>query len=167
MKTILKSINNNKLIGMNILLNNNFDNRYVNIMEPTKNFVIRNGYFYKFIYLTDEIKLTNLIFELKLTNVNIVKQLTNKYILYFEKNKDNLKELSKVIDIERLILEKLQLKFNNRPSYELSRILQSNSIRIYTNNNLSEKYNTFSLKIKFSGVWKDKERYGVTYKFLN
>lgn len=173
MKTILKSININRLIeDMNVVLHqNNFNKDNLCIMSPVKNFVLKEACFYKFVYITDDIKLSNLIFEIKLNNIVLIKSLNNRYKLCFENNKENKLEISNILNIERLILNKFFPDLNkNRTHYinkmpDMNKILDSLLLKLYTKKTLDLKYNKLNIIVKFSGIWKTSENYGLTYKF--
>ncbi len=58
----------------------NKDNIY--LLDPIKNFVLDEAYFYKIIYSTNIVSLNNIIFDFKIYNVSLYKS-TNKYKMTF------------------------------------------------------------------------------------
>ena len=57
---------------MNLVMNN-FDKNYIFLLDPIKNFVLDNAYFYKIIYSTDIVSLNNIIFSINLKNIKLYK----------------------------------------------------------------------------------------------
>ena len=61
---------------MNLVMNN-FNKDNIFLLDPIKNFVIDNAYFYKLIYSTDILSLNNILFIIKLTNITLYKSEIN------------------------------------------------------------------------------------------
>ena len=80
---------------MNIILNiNDFDNRYINIMEPTKNVIMGNGYFSRCLYSNELLTLNSVYIYFEVNNC-VVEKTFNKYktTCNFNDNKDLLHKL--------------------------------------------------------------------------
>ena len=132
------------------------------MLDPIKNFVIDNAYFYKLIYSTDILSLNNILFIIKLTNITLYKS-GNKYKLVFDNNTDNRREIERLYKVENDILSRTKL--SGVPVMDLFDNLKSNSLKLYTKHVLPERLNEIYVNIKISGIWKTNKNYGITYKF--
>lgn len=146
---------------MNLVMNN-FNKDNIFLLDPIKNFVIDNAYFYKLIYSTDILSLNNILFIIKLTNITLYKS-GNKYKLVFDNNTDNRREIERLYKVENDILSRTKL--SGVPVMDLFDNLKSNTLKLYTKNILPERLNEICINIKISGIWKTNKNYGITYKF--
>ena len=146
---------------MNLVMNN-FNKDNIFLLDPIKNFVIDNAYFYKLIYSTDILSLNNILFIIKLTNITLYKS-GNKYKLVFDNNTDNRREIERLYKVENDILSRTKL--SGVPVMDLFDNLKSNSLKLYTKHVLPERLNEIYVNIKISGIWKTNKNYGITYKF--
>ena len=58
----------------------------------------------------------------------------------------------------------------NRTQYinkvpDMNKILDNLLLKLYTKKTLDLKYSKLNIIVKFSGIWKTNENYGLTYKF--
>lgn len=150
---------------MNALIDNNYSIKDVKIMSPIKNFIINDGYFYKFIYQTNSIAINNLIFMLNISDLNLTKISNQKYKLSYKRTHENLEEIHKISKIERDILNKINMKVNLKPRFDINTVLTNSTIKIF-GNNINTNLNNLQLKIKLSGIWSTNKEYGITYRFL-
>ncbi len=138
----------------------NKDNIY--LLDPIKNFVLDEAYFYKIIYSTNIVSLNNIIFDFKIYNVSLYKS-TNKYKMTFEKNDKNMNTIKLLNNIESDILDKINLEGN--PNMDINNILTTRQLKLYSKHELHEKIKEIDIKVKISGIWKTYDKYGITYKF--
>jgi hypothetical protein len=135
----------------NIDLNNIFQS------EKIKNTIIDNSEFIKIFYSDKNSiqKGLTIICPFKLDN-NISNK--NKYFINTQSNK-NIVE--KIIFLEKEILEKFN--FLGKPKFQIEEQITNNSIILYSVNR--NKSNSIYI-LKISGLWIDKNNYGLTFKFL-
>lgn len=131
-----------------------YNNNFLYFNESIKNTVIDNGKFIRVIY-SDKNSVINTLHIV--TPFSNLKNIHNN--CYSIDNKDELL-CQKLCDIEFSIL-------NNYPS--------SKKIKFKLKEQLNQKYiKIFNYKddpniilIKISGIWEDKDKYGLTYKFIH
>lgn len=135
----------------NIDLNNIFQS------EKIKNTIIDNSEFIKIFYSDKNSiqKGLTIICPFKLDNNSSNK---NKYFINTQSNK-NIVE--KIIFLEKEILEKFN--FLGKPKFQIEEQITNNSIILYSVNR--NKSNSIYI-LKISGLWIDKNNYGLTFKFL-
>lgn len=138
----------------------NKDNIY--LMDPIKNFVLDNAWFYKLIYSTNVVTLNNIVFNIKMYNVSLYKS-SNKYKMTFEKNDNNISVLKILNKVEKDILDKLNLEGN--ATTDIWNILTTRHLKLYSTNELNDKLKEIDIKVKISGIWRTYNNYGITYKF--
>ena len=144
---------------MNIILNiDEYDDKCVNIMEPTKNVIIGNGHFSRCIYSNELLTLNSIYLQFKIINPTTEK-LFNKYktICDFHMNQSILQKL---YDIEHNLLDKYGPHIG-KIKYLFNKL--NTSFIIYTENEPVD--NIFCLKI--SGVWNTDDTCGIACKFLS
>jgi hypothetical protein len=135
----------------NIDLNNIFQS------EKIKNTIIENSEFIKIFYsdINSIQKGLTIICPFKLENNNINK---NKYFINTQSNRNIVEQ---IIFLEKEILEKFN--FLGKPKFQIEEQITNNNIILYSLNR-NKKNATYILKI--SGLWIDKNNYGLTFKFL-
>ena len=141
---------------------NDFNKDNIYLLDPIKNFVLDEAWFYKLIYSTNVVTLSNIIFNIKMYNVLLYKS-NNKYRLTFEKNDNNINVFKILNNIEKDILDKLNLEGN--PTIDMINILTTRHLKLYSKNDLNDKFKEIDIKVKISGIWKTYNNYGITYKF--
>ena len=142
------------------------------IMEPIKNNVLLESYFYKINYYNNIIIYNGLYihFELKYLELyndkityNIDENLNifNK-LFQIENNILNIINIQKKKNLKiKDIIEKKYIKYNN---IDINSSININNINTFKN--ISKKNNNIELILKISGIWKTNENYGLTFKFL-
>ena len=142
------------------------------IMDPIKNNVLQESYFYKINYYNNIIINNGLYIHFKLKYLEL---LNEKIIFNFEDNLNNFNELFKIendlLNINNIqkkknfkireIIEKKNIKYNN---IDINSNININTTNHF--NNINNELNHIDLILKISGIWKTNESYGLTFKFL-
>jgi len=142
------------------------------IMDPIKNNVLLESYFYKINYYNNIIIYNGLYIHFELKYLEI---LNDKIIYNFEENYNILNELFKIenelLNINNIqkkknlkireIIEKKNIKYNY---IDINSNININNINHF--NNINNNSNHIDLILKISGIWKTNENYGLTFKFL-
>ena len=95
-------------------------------------------------------------------NVSLYKS-SNKYKLTSEKNDNNINVLKLLNNIEKDILDKLNLEGN--ATTDIFNILSTRHLKLYSKYELNDKLKEIDIKVKISGIWRTYNNYGITYKF--
>lgn len=142
------------------------------IMDPIKNNVLLESYFYKINYYNNIIIYNGLYIHFELKYLEI---LNDKIIYNFEENFNILNKLFKIenelLNINNIqkkknlkireIIEKKNIKYNY---IDINSNININNINHF--NNINNNSNHIDLILKISGIWKTNENYGLTFKFL-
>ena len=139
----------------------NITKEYIYFNEPIQNNIINESRYIRILYSTPIIVFNGIHVLINLSIDNIERQY-NKNILYYNIEK-NIEAINGIKKIEKIILKKYNsIKI---PSYNLSELIDSGVIRLFTDFNEKKKVTNIILKI--SGLWENDETYGVTYKFFS
>ena len=126
-------------------------------LDPSKNKIIRDGYFIKILYSNSYFTMNGIyiIFPICYSNLN---RINNKYKITFlyENNKD---VFEKIQTMEIDILNKLNIKKN--PKYLFHEIFKNQTLLL---SNIPKKSEEIILKI--SGIWETNYEFGLSYKFM-
>ena len=148
---------------MNLIIDD-FNERYIHFYPSVKNTVMDNSSFIRLGYSNPIVKLNGIYVELTLKSKNIEK--------YFNKSKyfydyiENQNEINKIIELENIILEKLQYDRYVNKAHKLKEQLMSNNIRVFCNNE-DKQIITNKILVKISGIWETENSCGLTFKFFN
>tara|TARA_B100001057_G_scaffold168063_2_gene168796 strand:- start:6163 stop:6636 length:474 start_codon:yes stop_codon:yes gene_type:complete len=151
---------------MLLLLNkNNIDTNKISILEKTKNNIINYGYFYRIIYSTENFCLNGLYLSFNIKDFKIDSYF-NKYKCSFIKD-ENLQMIKFLKNIEKNIMDN-QMFEHSKPLYRISEQLDQSYIKIFSNNNVNipNEHNNIDFILKISGIWTEKETYGLTFRFF-
>ncbi len=151
---------------MLLLLNkNNIDTDKISILEKTKNNIINYGYFYRIIYSTSDFYLNGLYLSFNIKNFKIDSYF-NKYKCSFNKD-ENLEIIEFLKKIEKNIMNNSTFE-QSQPLYRISEQLEQGYIKIFSNNNINipDKDDGIDFILKISGIWTEKETYGLTFRFF-
>lgn len=148
---------------MNLIIDD-FNERYIHFYPSVKNTVMDNSSFIRLGYSNSLVKLNGVYVELTLKPKNVEKYFNkSKYFYdYFE----NQNEINKIIELENIILEKLQYDRYVNKAHKLKEQLMSNNIRVFCNNEDKEII-TNKILVKISGIWETENSCGLTFKFFN
>ena len=83
--------------------------------------------------------------------------------MIIEKNENNRRTIETLYNIERDILNKINLE--GIPVMDMNINILSKNLKLYSEEDLGDKIKELNLKVKISGIWKTKDKYGITYKF--
>ena len=98
-------------------------------------------------------------------NINIQKYF-NKIKCVFDE-KENKKTVIDIIELEKNILHLFQPILKRKPINTIEEQLKQNFIKIFTEKNTNYgKYEKINILLKISGIWCDKENFGLTFRFL-
>ena len=147
-----------------VLNKDNYNKDKINILERTKNNVISNGYFYRITYNDINCCLNGIYIFFNLKGVKI-ENYFNKYKCVF--NNEINKE---IIEFLKLIEKQIMNKHNfegYKPKYRIEEQLLQHFIKIYSNINLNiSRSNDMEIILKISGIWSEKNMYGITFRFF-
>ena len=137
-----------------------YDLNYVHFSKAIKNNIMNNGNFIKILYYSPLFKLNAIYLKINITNyLNKNNIYRNNYIFNPYSYVDLIEKI-KNIEIE--ILSKLEI-VDKIPEYDLASKIASGNIKIMTDI-IEEKFDNFIIKI--SGIWENKNYYGLNYKFI-
>jgi len=144
-----------------------FSTSSIYLSSPIKNTILDNGYFTRFIQSSDCCMFNSISIVVNLTSV-IFEQYFNKKKCVFDYNK-NINEITNLMQIEKDLLKMFSNK-NKIPIYTLQSQLNKSYIKkCYTNKEhtvLKNSYESIRFIFKVSGIWEDKEKYGLTFRFI-
>jgi len=147
------------------LLINQFDIKNLFLSDKQKNNILVGSDFYRIYYSDKNVTLNGIFLNLSIKNIHIQKYF-NKIKCVFDIN-SNKNIIQRIINVEKRILENFQPVLNKKMEYIIEEQLKQNFIKIFTEKNISYgKYEKINLLLKISGIWVDKEKYGLTFRFL-
>ena len=90
----------------------------------------------------------------------------NKYKCSFNKD-ENLEIIEFLKKIEKNIMNNSTFE-QSQPLYRISEQLEQGYIKIFSNNNINipDKDDGIDFILKISGIWTEKETYGLTFRFF-
>ena len=148
---------------MNLIIDD-FNERYIHFYPSVKNTVMDNSSFIRLGYSNSLVKLNGVYVELTLKPKNIEKYFNKSK--YFYDYLENQNEINKIIELENIILEKLQYDRYVNKAHKLKEQLMSNNIRVFCNNE-DNQIITNKILVKISGIWETENSCGLTFKFFN
>lgn len=148
---------------MNLIIDD-FNERYIHFYPSVKNTVMDNSSFIRLGYSNSIVKLNGVYVELTLKPKNIEKYFNKSK--YFYDYVENQNEINKIIELENIILEKLQYDRYVNKAHKLKDQLMSNNIRVFCNNE-DKQIITNKILVKISGIWETENSCGLTFKFFN
>jgi len=132
---------------------NYYNNNFLYFNESIKNTVIDNGKFIRVIYSDNNSIINTLHIVTPFYNLKNIH--SNCYSI---DNNDKLLS-QKLCDIEFFILNKYSC--SKKIKFKLKEQLNQKYIKIF-----NYKDDPSTILIKISGIWEDKDKYGLTYKFI-
>ena len=132
--------------------------------DKIKNTIIDNSDFIKLIY-SEEYSIQKGIIGFFKIVISQNLSYKNKVNINFDSNNEII---NKIINIENEILNKFS--YIGEPKFVIQEQLKSKFIILYNQNkslyNDNSNKNIHNIIIKISGIWVNKNNYGLTYKFL-
>ena len=154
----------NIYINLSDIKENNNINLYDNIryLYPKKN-TIMDGEFTKILYSKSNVTLNGLYIYIP---INIEKTNSDSHVRSISNTSNNITLIQDLKNIELYILNNFKSYSKRNKVFEtvLSKQLNTNTIRVYHENNNNKKKNKYVIKI--SGIWETNEKIGLTYKIL-
>lgn len=151
---------------MYIIINNlNKENIFLN--EKQENNILQGSDFYRIQYSDENITLNSIYLKFKFYNIKINKYF-NKLKCVFPRQK-NEECIKKINNIEKIIMDKYKpFLINREPNFIINEQIIQNYIKIVINNKNIDYENMRDLDVilKISGIWVDKKKYGLTFRFL-
>lgn len=150
---------------MNVLLNlDDIQIHHIHFQESVKNTIIEGSDFIRIIYSNELFSLNGIYIDFELDTTHIEKYF-NKYKYVLNKNSEkNITIIMRLSQLEKEILEKVNISENKCPIYKISEHLQSGNIKLFTETNLPAN-GTIKYLLKISGIWENETEYGITFKF--
>ena len=151
-----------------VLTFNQFNRHYLLFNNRIKNNVVENSNFIGINYSTNYVTLNNIQFIFSLDN-SVIETYFNKYKCDFNLTTNNNLMVQNICNVEKFILDKYKPYTNSKPCYKLYDQLSTNN-RIKISHYLEKKLENCSHKkgqfvLKISGLWENKDEYGIIYKF--
>ena len=138
-----------------------YDLNYVHFSKAIKNNIMNNGNFIKILYYSPLFKLNAIYLKINIKNYLNENNIYRNNYIFNPYSYINL--IEKIKNIETEILSKSGI-VNKIPEYDLYKKLISGNIKIMTDI-IEEKFDNFIIKI--SGIWENKNYYGLNYKFIS
>jgi hypothetical protein len=144
------------LVALN---SNNFNKHDIVIGEKVQNNIMKNSFFYRLNYSSNEYTMNGIYIYFELVNVKCEVHF-NKLRCGFnkEKNKEIIDKLKK---IEQTILDSFPNSENKIKITHIKNQFDNGSLKIFNDKVLQHKF-----ILKISGFWTNQYEYGVTYKFF-
>jgi hypothetical protein len=137
---------------------------HIHFQESVKNTIIEGSDFIRIIYSNELFSLNGIYIDFELDTTHIEKYFNKyKYVLnnMTERNKSIISRLSQ---LEKDILDKVNIPGKKTPIYKISEHLHNGNIKLFIENNIPQAgINKYILKI--SGIWANETEYGITFKF--
>ena len=153
---------------MNIVLDiNDIDKRNLFYCDPVNNTVMDESVFIRTGYTNELFTLNGIYIECPLM-INKIDKYFHKYKYIFEYN-SNMSLIDSLIKLERVVIGNYNLN-GLIPVYKLRDQLLSLHIRVFENDeNLDIPLNpgNYNFTLKISGLWKNNDSCGLTFKFFS
>ena len=143
--------------------NNIFDKNNIIINDKTKNNIMPNSYFSRILYSNENITLNGLYLFFTFQNIRVVNSYKKK-LFYIEQNAHNKKTINQISFIEKQIINKYFSCKTKR--YNIQNQLLQNSLKMFNEDIKEGNYNKCNFILKISGIWENRNEFGLTYKFL-
>ena len=145
-----------------------FNKHYLLFNNRIKNNVVENSNFIGLHYSPNFMTLNNLSFLFHIEN-NTIETYFNKYKCDFKTTVHNQTTIQEICLIEKKILKKYRPFTSSSPCFKLQDQLSlHNRLKIshYNNKNITCGPNKKTqILLKISGLWENKDEYGIIYKF--
>ena len=140
-----------------------FEENNIIFSEKTKNTILANGDFYRIYYSDKNMSLNGIFINFKLKRV-LIEPYFNKVKCTFDYN-SNTVVINYLKNIEKKILG--SLNNNNKNVYRIEEQLSNNFIKIFSElDQYKKKFDEVDILLKISGIWHNKDEYGITFRFF-
>ena len=135
------------------------------LSEKQKNTILTGSDFYRLYYSDENITLNGIYMQVNILNINIQKYF-NKIKCIFDET-INSEVIKKILNIEKTILNNFEGFMKSQPEYIIEEQLKQGFIKIFTEKSVNYgKFKKINLILKISGLWVQKNKYGLTFRFL-
>ena len=149
---------------MNIILSvDDIKLHHIHFQETVKNTIIEGSEFTRIIY-SNELMILNGIYMDFIMETTHVEKYFNKYKYILKITETNQEIISKIIQLEKNILENFHLFNKKCPIYKIGEHMQGGSIKMFNESKLLTN-DTYKFMLKISGIWENEKEYGITFKF--
>ena len=119
---------------------------------------MENSTFIRILYSNKDFTTNGLYFHLPMKNVRY--QISNKKVKFCYDIKENESILDKIYSIENQILENYSK--NKEKIFTINKLLNTGTLK----SNYETINTTYNFILKISGIWENKNSYGITYKII-
>jgi len=149
------------------LIINNLNKENIFLNEKQENNILQGSDFYRIQYSDENITLNSIYLKFKFYNIKINKYFNKLKCLFPKKRNEDC--IKKINNIEKTILDKYKpFLINREQNFIINEQIIQNYIKIVINDkNIDcEKIRDLDVVLKISGIWVDKKKYGLTFRFL-
>jgi len=140
-----------------------FEENNIILSDKTKNTILSNGDFYRIYYSDKGMSLNGIFINFKLRRV-LIEPYFNKVKCTFDYNSNAL-VINYLKNIEKQILS--SLNNNTQKVYRIEEQLSNNFIKIFSElDQYKKKFDEVNILLKISGIWHNKDEYGITFRFF-
>ena len=133
------------------------------LSDKTNNTILDNGDFYR-IYYSDKLGCFNGVYICFKLNKTIIEPYFNKVKCSFDKLSNN-NTINYLKYIEKSILHTLDLP--GKKIYRIEEQLSNCFIKIFSDSvQIKKKIDEINILLKISGIWFNKNEYGITFRFF-
>ena len=149
---------------MNVILSlDDISIHNIHFQESVKNTIMEGSDFIRIIYSNELFSLNGVYIDFELDTAYIEKYF-NKYKHNLNKiSEKNINIISRLSQLEKDILDRINISGKKCPIYKISEHLQSGNIKLFNESILKDGVCKYLLKI--SGIWENENEYGITFKF--
>lgn len=137
---------------------NNFQSNYLYYTDSVDNNIMENSSFIRILYSNKDFTTNGLYFHLPIKNIKY--QIINKKVKFFYDVKENETMLNNIYLIENQILENYSI--DKEKIFTINKLLNMGTLK----SNYETINTTYNFILKISGIWENKNSYGVTYKII-
>ena len=140
-----------------------FKQNNIILEDKQKNIILDNGDFYRIYYSDESVCLNGVFVNFTLKNA-MIEPYFNKIKCSFDGH-SNKKTINYLKNIEKSILQTITI-----PGKKISRIEEQLSncfIKIFSaSDKIKKKFEKLNILLKISGIWQNKNEYGITFRFF-
>ena len=140
-----------------------FNQNNIILEDKQKNIILDNGDFYRIYYSDESVCLNGVFVNFTLKNA-MIEPYFNKIKCSFDGH-SNKKTINYLKNIEKSILQTIII-----PGKKISRIEEQLSncfIKIFSaSDKIKKKFEKLNILLKISGIWQNKNEYGITFRFF-
>lgn len=140
-----------------------FEENNIILSDKTKNTILTNGDFYRIYYSDKNMSLNGIFISFKLKKV-LIEPYFNKVKCTFDYHSNEM-IIHQLKNIEKKILN--SINNNTQKVYRIEEQLSNNFIKIFSElDQPKKKLDDVNILLKISGIWHNKNEYGITFRFF-